>query len=85
MNSTIRVRVKVFNATFNNISVLSVEETGVPGTAQLKVYSFPKNIKKLKCFFFQDSKLNSDYDQSEEMLSQLKQGLILNLKLTTLN
>ena len=26
-----RVRVMVFNATFNNISTLLVEETGVPG------------------------------------------------------
>ena len=26
-----RVRVMVFNATFKNISVLLVEETGVPG------------------------------------------------------
>ena len=37
-----RVRVMVFNATFNNISVLSwqsvllVEETGVPGEKQVK-------------------------------------------------
>ena len=37
-----RVRIMVFNATFNNISVLSwqsvllVEETGVPGEKQVK-------------------------------------------------
>jgi hypothetical protein len=30
-NISDRVRVMVFNATFNNISVLLVEETGVPG------------------------------------------------------
>ena len=31
MISLPRVRVMVFNATFNNISVLLVKETGVPG------------------------------------------------------
>ena len=30
-NTEIMVKVKVFNATFNNISVLLVEEIGVPG------------------------------------------------------
>ena len=31
-------------------------------------------------FFFQDSKLSSDYDQSDEMLSQLTQDLNFKLK-----
>ena len=30
-NTEIMVKIKVFNATFNNISVLLVEEIGVPG------------------------------------------------------
>jgi len=35
----IRVRDMVFNATFNNISVLLVEETGAPGENYLPVPS----------------------------------------------
>ena len=39
VNKRIRVRDMLVNATFNNISVISVEETGVPGENHLLVAS----------------------------------------------
>ena len=49
----------------------------------IKFTPSPKILKNLNVVFFQDSKLNSDYDQSDELLCQLTQDL--SLKLMTLN